>query len=134
MRRELNNLEDLRQKLGAITGATAQALCKLPADPTIVKRAADGDMETRADVYAGEFILEQLKRNNIPCSVLLEDTGTVQPLHKNPQYLLIIDELDGTRPTNFGPVFRGLSSVQIALLSMDDEPTSTSHAARVLPF
>lgn len=63
----------------------------------IIRRQNDGDPHYMLDETAERIVEKVLKKWKLAIAYFSEDRGLVC-LHKNPEWLLIIDPIDGTRP------------------------------------
>ncbi len=66
-----------------------------------VARPRPGDPHYEVDEVAEKTVQRQLKQWDLPVALFSEDRGLV-PIHPNPKWILIVDPIDGTRPTLAG--------------------------------
>ena len=89
----------------------------------IVGRAADGDVHFRIDEVAEEAMekaLDKLEREGLKFAYLSEKEGEVILMSKNPEYLFLIDPIDGSRPAKSGfPQW----CVNLAVAPYSEKPT-----------
>lgn len=83
--------------------------------------AASGDTTFRADEIAEEALLHYLEAHSTACAYYSEDAGYVE-VRSNPEVLLVIDPIDGTRPAVCG---LEACVTSIALIPADREPLLT---------
>ncbi|MEV5505577.1 inositol monophosphatase family protein [Streptomyces orinoci] len=80
-----------------------------------------GDAQFDVDEVAERAVLEYLKANaTVPLAVYTED-GSLVELAPDPRYVLVVDPIDGTRPTSAG-LEMGMVSIAAAPLG-DGRPT-----------
>ncbi len=55
----------------------------------------DGDVTWKIDIFANELLINKLKDYDIPCSIVSEENERIN-LVEEPEYVIIIDPLDGS--------------------------------------
>ncbi len=71
----------------------------------ILGRAADGDIHFKLDEVAErgmEAALEGLSREGLKIAYFSEKDGELEYLNRNPEYIFLIDPVDGSRPASCG--------------------------------
>lgn len=84
----------------AIREPVREAL-ELPQAGDISGVASSGDTTYAVDLIAEEATERAVLAQNLPVMLYTEDQGLVHP-HKDPQWLLVVDPIDGTRPAACG--------------------------------
>ncbi len=109
-------------RLSTVVRHIGEKIMRTGCEPMIAGLTSDGDIMTTADKVAADAARENLKNSGIHCSLLLEETGGIEKIHKNPNWLVILDELDGSRPARLGFDAAGICSVTAALIPINEEP------------
>ncbi len=86
----------------------------------VVGRAHSGDATFRVDEIAEDHLAELMKKMDEPIACLSEDKGLMMPEHGRPQWLLVVDPLDGSRNAKSG--FEACM-VSVALAKFSERPT-----------
>ncbi|MFA6460786.1 MAG: inositol monophosphatase family protein [Candidatus Woesearchaeota archaeon] len=93
-----SDLEMKRELLNLANKVREAVLPRLNYDPQqILRREDGGDPHFMVDELAEQTVERVLKTWTIPVALFSEDRGLIL-YHKNPQWILIIDPIDGTRP------------------------------------
>jgi myo-inositol-1(or 4)-monophosphatase len=86
----------------------------------IVGRAHSGDATFKIDEVAESHLAEFVAKTHQPIACFSEDKGLTLPKHGTPQWLLIVDPIDGSRNAKSG--FEGCV-VSVALARYSERPT-----------
>ncbi len=90
--------KSLRKILVRIAGETAGYLRDIVDQQDLAEaigKGAAGDTTHRADKIAEETIIDLVRREDLPAKIVTEEGGIIN-VTTNPEYLLIIDPLDGS--------------------------------------
>lgn len=90
------------QELRRIGNAAYQVVNPIIGNRTIVGKAADGDVYFELDRHAEVAVKEACKKSKLKLAYFSEGTGKLEKLHSNPDYILISDEVDGSRGAKAG--------------------------------
>jgi len=113
----------MKKELYNIADQIYEAVLPHIGDQTIEGTGPDGDPQWRIDDIAERATtsaLEQLGKKGYKVALFSEDSGGVVKFDKNPDYLFIVDPVDGSRPAkNRLPMW----SVCIAVAPYSENPT-----------
>jgi len=116
-----SSLDNIRELTVELTGALRELV--LPhlgraEARTHAGTAVGGDVTFGIDEVAEEFLVEFLRERGADVAVYSEDQGLIE--FGEPEYVLIVDPIDGTRPAAAG---LECAMVSIAVAEMKDAPT-----------
>lgn len=118
MSKKLENIRELTLELtGALRELVLPHLGRAEAR-THAGTAVGGDVTFGIDEVAEEFLVDFLRDREADVAVYTEDQGLIE--FGKPQYVLIVDPIDGTRPAAAG---LECAMVSIAVAEMKDKPT-----------
>jgi myo-inositol-1(or 4)-monophosphatase len=86
----------------------------------VVGRAHSGDATFRIDEIAEQHLSEFLEQSDRPIACFSEDKGLIMPKAGTPEWLLIVDPIDGSRNAKSG--FEACM-VSVALARFSEDPT-----------
>jgi myo-inositol-1(or 4)-monophosphatase len=120
-------MRDLLHKLSSSIRDSVRPLVLSAKGGEVVGRAHSGDATFRIDEIAERYLAEFLEKSEQPIACFSEDKGLVMPEAGEPEWLLIVDPIDGSRNAKSG--FEAcMVSVALARFSEDPTVADVTHA------